>query len=60
MVREQAVTVNPINSITYNNIRMNLEEQQDSYSLKLKSLLQGIQKGRIFDKYNWTDKVINL
>ena len=39
---------------------MNLEEQQDSYSLKLKSLLQGIQKGRIFDKYNWTDKVINL
>ncbi len=52
-----AVTVNPINSITYNNIRMNLEEQQDSYSLKLKSLLQGIQKGRIFDKYNWTDKV---
>ena len=52
-----AVTVNPINSITYNNIRMNLDEQQDSYSLKLKSLLQGIQKGRIYDKYNWTEKV---
>ena len=52
-----AVTVNPINSITYNNNRMNLDEQQDSYSLKLKSLLQGIQKGRIYDKYNWTEKV---
>ena len=52
-----AVTVNPINSITYNNIRMNLYEQHDSYSLKLKNLLQGIQKGRIFDKYNWTYKL---
>ncbi|MAO71117.1 MAG: branched chain amino acid aminotransferase [Flavobacteriales bacterium] len=52
-----AVTVNPINSITIYNECLYLNEQVDAYALKLKNLLQGIQKGSIVDSYNWTDKV---
>ena len=52
-----AVAVNPINSITIHNECLYLNEQGDSYALKLKHLLQGIQKGSIVDTYNWTDKV---
>ena len=52
-----AVTVNPINSITINNECIYLNEQEDSYSLKLKNLLQGIQKGRLEDVYKWNSVV---
>ena len=52
-----AVTVNPINSITIHNECLNLKEQEDSYALKLKHLLQGIQKGRLEDVYKWNSVV---
>ena len=52
-----AVTVNPINSITIHNECLNLNEQEDSYALKLKHLLQGIQKGRLEDVYKWNSVV---
>ncbi|MBT5090309.1 MAG: branched-chain amino acid aminotransferase, partial [Flavobacteriales bacterium] len=40
-----AVTVNPINSITFRENRMIIKAQNDSFALKLKKQLQGIQKG---------------
>jgi branched-chain amino acid aminotransferase len=52
-----AVTVNPIKSITFREFKMELKNQQDSYALKLKIELQGIQKGSIVDTYNWTSVV---
>ena len=52
-----AVTVNPINTITFRDERMVIEQQADSFALKLKQQLQGIQKGSIDDTYNWTSKV---
>ena len=52
-----AVTVNPINSITIHNECLYLNEQKDTYALKLKHLLQGIQKGRLEDVYKWNSVV---
>ena len=52
-----AVTVNPIKSITFREDKMELENQEDSFALKLKTELQGIQKGSIVDTYNWTSIV---
>ncbi|MBT3612195.1 MAG: branched-chain amino acid aminotransferase [Flavobacteriales bacterium] len=52
-----AVTVNPINSITFRENRMIIKAQNDSFALKLKKQLQGIQKGSIVDIYDWTSKV---
>ena len=52
-----AVTVNPINTITFREKRMVIEQQADSFALKLKQQLQGIQKGSIVDTYDWTSKV---
>ena len=52
-----AVTVNPIKSITFEGNRMELINQEDSYAQLLKQELQGIQKGKIEDIYNWTSKV---
>ena len=52
-----AVTVNPIKSITFREDKMELENQEDSFALKLKIELQGIQKGSIVDTYNWTSIV---
>ena len=52
-----AVTVNPIKSITFREDKMELENQQDSFALKLKTELQGIQKGSVVDTYNWTSIV---
>jgi len=36
---------------------MVIEQQADSFALKLKQQLQGIQKGSIDDTYNWNSKV---
>jgi branched-chain amino acid aminotransferase len=55
-----AVTVNPINTITFREDRMVIEAQEDSFALRLKTQLQGIQKGKIEDTYNWTSKVLNV
>jgi branched-chain amino acid aminotransferase len=52
-----AVTVNPINTITFRDQRMAIELQADSFALKLKQQLQGIQKGSIDDAYDWTSKL---
>ena len=52
-----AVTVIPINSITYRKDRMNIETVEDSFAIQLKQKLQGIQKGEIEDIYDWTVKV---
>ena len=52
-----AVTVNPINTITFRDQRMVIEQQADSFALKLKEQLQGIQKGSIVDTKDWTSKV---
>jgi branched-chain amino acid aminotransferase len=52
-----AVTVNPIKSITFEGNRMEIINQEDSYAQLLKQELQGIQKGKIEDIYNWTSKV---
>ena len=52
-----AVTVNPIKSITFREDKMELENQEDSFALKLKTELQGIQKGSVVDTYNWTSIV---
>ena len=51
-----AVTVIPINSITYRKDRMNIETVEDSFAIQLKQKLQGIQKGEIEDIYGWTEK----
>jgi len=52
-----AVAINPINSITFRDERMVIIDQADSFALKLKQQLQGIQKGSIIDPYDWTSKV---
>ncbi len=51
-----AVTVIPINSITYRKDRMNIATLEDSFAIQLKQKLQGIQKGEIEDIYGWTEK----
>lgn len=48
-----AVTVNPINSITKGEDRINIPAVSDSYATMLKETLQGMQYGRIADKFNW-------
>ena len=48
-----AVTVSPIDSITFNSIRMVMAKKGESIALKLKKDLQDIQKGRIEDTFNW-------
>ena len=53
-----AVTINPINTITYRDERMVIQQQADSFALKLKQQLQDIQKGSIVDNYDWTSKII--
>lgn len=52
-----AVTVNPINSITYKEDYIKLENIEDSFAIQLKKQLQGIQKGKIEDIYNWNSVV---
>ena len=52
-----AVAVNPINSITFRDDRMDIKERADSFALKLKQKLQAIQKGSNVDLYDWTSKL---
>ena len=55
-----AVTVNPINTITFREDRMVIKAQDDSFALKLKQQLQAIQKGSATDTYAWTSKVLSV
>ena len=53
-----AVTINPIDSITFKNTVINIEElSQDSYATVLKNELLGIQYGKIKDINCWTFKI---
>jgi branched-chain amino acid aminotransferase len=52
-----AVTVCPIQSITFKENKMVLQKIENSYALKLKQKLQRIQRGKIEDTYGWTSKV---
>ena len=52
-----AVAVSPITSITFREKKMILPYSDDSFALKLKKQMQGIQKGEIQDIYGWTTKV---
>ena len=55
-----AVTINPINSITFEKEKMIFTSQGDSFALKLKQKLQDIQKGVVVDTYSWTSKVFSM
>ena len=52
-----AVTVAPVESITLGKNKFVIPDQEDSFALKLKKDLQNIQKGRIKDVFNWTNKI---
>lgn len=52
-----AVAVSSIASITFREDKMILPTVEDSFALKLKQEMQGIQKGEIQDIYGWTSKV---
>jgi branched-chain amino acid aminotransferase len=52
-----AVVVSPISSFAYKNERFNLPKLQDSFALKLKKYLFGIQNKSIEDPFGWTVKV---
>ena len=53
-----AVAVSSINSITFRDERMEIGCPEDSFALKLKTEMQGIQRGVIKDKYRWTSRVL--
>lgn len=52
-----AVTVNPINSITYREKKHSIKPVNNSYAETLKSKLQSIQYGLIPDENNWVVSV---
>lgn len=52
-----AVTISPINSITYKDTIIQLPKQKNPISLELKKIFQDIQRGRIEDRYSWIDKI---
>ena len=52
-----AVTVHPIDSITFRDDKMTITTVEDSFALKLKQQLQGIQKGKMEDIFSWNSKV---
>lgn len=52
-----AVTVHPIDSITFRDDKMKITTVEDSFALKLKQQLQGIQKGKMEDIFSWNSKV---
>ena len=54
-----AVTVNPINSITFRDEKLVMPTIESSYAMKLKQELQGIQKGKLEDKLGWTSRVVS-
>jgi branched-chain amino acid aminotransferase len=51
-----AVAVSSIASITFRKDKMTFTNSKDSFALKLKNQLQGIQKGELNDIYGWTTK----
>ena len=52
-----AVTVNPIDSITFRCNKMTIIAIEDSFSLKIKQQLQAIQKGKMEDVFSWNSIV---
>jgi len=52
-----AVAVSLITSITFREEKIVLPIIEDSFALKLKKEMQGIQRGEIDDVYGWTNKV---
>ena len=52
-----AVTINPINSITFRDERFVLPLPDDAFSFNLRKKLQLIQRGVIEDIYGWTSKL---
>ena len=53
-----AVTVAPVESITFRDRKMCIKDQEKSFALELKKNLQDIQNGRCEDIFNWTNKLI--
>ena len=51
-----AVAVNSIASISFRKEKMTLPTIEDSFALRLKQEMQGIQKGKIQDNYGWITK----
>ena len=52
-----AVAISSITSVTFSDFRMILSKIKDSYALKFKEELHGIQCGKIKDIHGWTSKV---
>jgi branched-chain amino acid aminotransferase len=52
-----AVTVNPINTITFREQKFVITVTEDSFALQLKQQFQAIQKGNVKDTYGWTSKL---
>ena len=52
-----AVAVSFISSITFRKIKMTFGNIDDSFALRLKKQMQGIQRGIIKDIYGWTKKI---
>jgi len=52
-----AAVVSQINAFQHKGELFELEEQNDSYAEKLKSILVGIQTNKLEDKHNWRYKV---
>ena len=52
-----AVSVSPINSLTFRSDKMTLGVVKDSYALRLKERLQSIQRGQIEDVYGWISRI---
>ena len=52
-----AVTVNPINTITFREEKFVITAIENSFALRLKRQFQAIQKGNAEDSYGWTSKL---
>ena len=52
-----AVTVNPINTITFREEKFLIPIVKDSFALQLKRQFQAIQKGTAEDIYGWTSRL---
>mgnify|MGYP000528846096 CR=1 FL=1 len=52
-----AVTVNPIDTITFREEKFVITNIEDSFASQLKQQLQAIQRGNIKDTYGWTSKL---
>ena len=52
-----AVTISPINSITYRDEKIIITKKSNPKSLEIKTIFQNIQRGRYPDKYSWVSKL---